>query len=178
MNNNAGNKYRVIEMIRWHWHAPVYGGGTMPEFTTVSVKEAQMRTIPGRQGKFINEYTDYIQQVPQGQAGKLRIGEEEKHPTVRRRLVVAAKAMNIPLIIKRSGTDLYFWREERGGEQPRRGRPRQGRAGNHLPPQSFEAPAEGNLPEENGHGVTEEDSPELGQTGPVVSDAMRRVDPE
>jgi hypothetical protein len=119
MNNNAGNKYRVIEMIRWHWHAPVYGGGTMPEFTTVSVKEAQLRTIPGRQGKFINEYADYIQQVPQGQAGKLRIGEEEKHPTVRRRLVVAAKAMNIPLIIKRSGNDLYFWRQDGGDEQPR-----------------------------------------------------------
>jgi hypothetical protein len=47
----------------------------MPEFTTVSVKEAQLRTIPGRQGKFINEYADYIQQVLTGQAGKLRIGE-------------------------------------------------------------------------------------------------------
>jgi hypothetical protein len=36
----------------------------MPEFTTVSVAEAQMRTIPGRQGAFINEYADYIQQLP------------------------------------------------------------------------------------------------------------------
>jgi hypothetical protein len=117
MNNNAGNKYRVIEMIRWHWHAPVYGGGAMPDFTTVSVQEAQMRTILGRQGKFINEYADYIQQVPQGQAGKLRIGEEEKHPTVRRRLVSAANALNIPLTIKRSGNDLYFWREDTGEEQ-------------------------------------------------------------
>jgi hypothetical protein len=31
---------------------------------------------------------------------------------------------------------------------------------------------------ENDNGVTEEDSPELGQTEPVVADAMRRVDPE
>jgi hypothetical protein len=91
----------------------------MPEFTTVSVTEAQLWTIPGRQGSFMNEYVDYIQQVPQGQAGKLRIGEEEKHPTVRRRLIVAATAMNIPLIIKRSGNDLYFWREEGRGKQPK-----------------------------------------------------------
>jgi hypothetical protein len=92
----------------------------MPEFTTVSVQEAQLRTIPGRQGRFINEYADYIQKVPQGQAGKLRIGQEEKHPTVRRRLVTAAQAMNIPLIIKRSGNVLYFWRQDGGEQQPRR----------------------------------------------------------
>jgi hypothetical protein len=80
-------------MIRWHWYSLYYAGGAMPEFTTVSVTEAQLRTIPGRQGTFINEYADYIQQVPQGQAGKLRIGQGEKHPTVRRHLVTAAKAM-------------------------------------------------------------------------------------
>jgi hypothetical protein len=131
----------------------------MPEFTTVSVQEAQLRTIPGRLGKFINEYADYIQQLPQGQAGKLSLGEDEKHTTIRRRLVSAANALGINLIIKRSGEDIYFWREE----QPRRGRPRRGRAGDHFPPQPFGA---------------EEDSPELGQTEPVVADAMRRVDPE
>src|SRR5918992_3035201 len=95
------------------------GGGTMPEFTTISVQEAQIRTIPGRQGTFINEYADYIQQVPQGQAGKLRIREDEKHTTVRRHLVKAAQAMNSTLIIKRSGNDIYFWRGEGGEEQPR-----------------------------------------------------------
>jgi hypothetical protein len=41
----------------------------MPEFTTVSVPEAQIRTIPGRQGTFMNEYVDYIQQLPSGQEG-------------------------------------------------------------------------------------------------------------
>ena len=91
----------------------------MPEFTTVSVQEAQVRTIPGRQGTFINEYADYIQQVPKGQAGKLRIREDEKHTTVRRQLSTTAKAMNITLIIKRSGNDLYFWRQDGGAEQPR-----------------------------------------------------------
>jgi hypothetical protein len=94
----------------------------MPEFTTVSVTEAQLRTIPGRQGTFMNEYVDYIQSLPQGQAGRLRIGEQDKHLTVRRRLVVAAKALDISLIIKRSGNDIYFWREDTGEEQPRRKR--------------------------------------------------------
>ena len=99
------------------------GGETMPEFTTVPVQEAQVRTIPGRQGKFINEFADYIRQVPKGQAGRLTIGEQEKHTTVRCQLVVAAKTIHIPLTIKRSGTDIYFWRGEGGGdEQPRRRR--------------------------------------------------------
>jgi hypothetical protein len=91
----------------------------MPEFATVSVQEAQLRTIPGRQGAFINEYANYIQQLPQGQAGRLTIGESEKHLTVRRRLVTTANALGIHLIIKRSGNDLYFWREAGEEEQPR-----------------------------------------------------------
>jgi hypothetical protein len=95
------------------------GGRTMPEFTTVSVQEAQLRTIPGRQGRFINEYVNYIQQVPSGQAGKLRVSESENPLTTRRRLITAAQAMHIPLIVKRSGNELYFWREEGGEEQPR-----------------------------------------------------------
>jgi hypothetical protein len=91
----------------------------MPEFTTVSIQEAQLRTIPGRQGSYLNEYVAYIQQVPTGQAGKLRLGAQEKHATVRRRLVSAAQALSIPLVIKRSGSDLYFWREGREDEQPK-----------------------------------------------------------
>jgi hypothetical protein len=106
-------------MIRWQCNSPEHRGGAMPEFTTVSVKEAKLRRIPGRQGSYINEYTAYITQLPKGQAGRLRIGESEKHATVRRRLGVAAKALNIPLTIKRSGTDVYFWKEDKGNEQPR-----------------------------------------------------------
>jgi hypothetical protein len=94
----------------------------MPEFTTVSVQEAQMRTVPGRQGKFINEYADYIQQLPKGQAGRLRGGESENPMAIRRRLAGTAKAMHITLVIKRSGTDVYFWREDGGEEQGSRKR--------------------------------------------------------
>jgi hypothetical protein len=109
----------------------------MPEFETVSSKEAQFTTIPERQGKFINEFADYIRQLSPGKAGKLRIGEQEKHTTVRHRLVTAAKALGINIIIKRSGNNIYFWREEGGGEQPRpsRGRrSRTGRPGSLIPP--------------------------------------------
>jgi hypothetical protein len=172
----------------------------MPEFTTVSVHEAKLRTIPGRQGKFMNEYADYIQQLPQGQAGRLRIGEEEKHPTVRRRLVSAAKAMHIPLTVKRSGTDLYFWREDGEDEQPRSTRrytrrPRAGRPGDLIPPDLLISETEAGVQELTqeettvpdqpvselegvDHEAVVEESPELGQTDQVVEDAMRRVDPE
>jgi hypothetical protein len=106
-------------MIRWHCLLPAYGGGTMPDFTTVSVKEAQLRTIAGRQGRYMNVYANYIQQLPKGQAGRLRIGEEEKPLTIRRRLAVAAQTLGINLIIKRSGSDVYFWKEGDEEEQPK-----------------------------------------------------------
>jgi hypothetical protein len=63
----------------------------MPEFETVSLKEAQLRIIPGRGGKPINEYASYILELPIGQAGKLRILENEKPATIRRRLTQAGK---------------------------------------------------------------------------------------
>jgi hypothetical protein len=91
----------------------------MPEFTTVSVTEAKLQTTSGRQGRYLHEYIDYLTNLTKGQAGKLSVGEEEKHNTIRRRLGVAAKTLGIPLIIKRSGNDVYFWRENGGGEQPR-----------------------------------------------------------
>ncbi len=149
----------------------------MPEFTTVSVQEAKARTIPGRQRTFLNEYVDYIQQLSDGKAGKLRIGENEKHATVRRRLNVAAQALGTTLKIRRAGEDLYFWRKDRGDEQQRSKRSytrrnRRGRAGDYFPPQPFIEPELGE------QGVPEEESPELGQTEQVVVDAMRRVDPE
>jgi hypothetical protein len=109
-------------MIRWHSYAPENGGDTMPEFTTVSMKEATLQTSSGRQKRYLHEYIDYITNLPKGQAGKLRIGEEEKHTTIRRRLGVAAKTLGIPLIIKRSGENIYFWREDGAEEQPRRKR--------------------------------------------------------
>jgi hypothetical protein len=144
----------------------------MPPFAIVSVKEAQLRTIPGRQGKFMNEYAEYIKQLPQGQAGKLRVGAHEKHATVRRRLVAAAKALGIPLTIKRSGENLYFWKEGRGDEQPRSKRSytrrtRRGSPGGLPPPDMLFTE-----PESSEQGVPAEESPELAQ---LASEAERRV---
>jgi hypothetical protein len=51
----------------------------------------------------MNEYAEYIQQLPQGQAGKLPSRENENPLTIRRRLVTAAQVLGVPLIIKRSG---------------------------------------------------------------------------
>jgi hypothetical protein len=139
---------------------PFYGGETMPEFSTISVTEAQMRTVPGRQGTFINEYADYIHQLPNGQAGKLRIGDEEKHTTVRSRLVSAANALGIPLIIKRSGNELYFWRENGGEEQAKSKRryTRRNKRQEETAEQYFSETGELD------HEVPAEESPELGQT--------------
>jgi hypothetical protein len=74
----------------------------------VSIQEAQLRTISGRQGKFITEFADYIQQVASGQAGKLHVLEQENPLTIRRRLVLAAQALGGSLIIKRPSEDVYF----------------------------------------------------------------------
>jgi hypothetical protein len=92
----------------------------MPDFTIVSVQDAKLKTLSGRQRTYMNEYAGYIQQLAPGMAGKLRPLEDEKLTTIRRRLAVTAQTLDITLIIRRSGDDLYFWSESAGGEQPRR----------------------------------------------------------
>jgi hypothetical protein len=86
---------------------------------------------------------------------------EETPATIRRRLGVAAKTLGIPLIIKRSGNDVYFWRENGGGEQPQRKRryTRRAREETTEMEQSFST-SEG----VNHEAVLVEESPELGQT--------------
>jgi hypothetical protein len=154
-------------MIRWHWYVPFTGGRTMPEFTTVPVHEAQLRTSPGRHGQFINEYADYIQQLSSGQAGNLSPTEKENPATIRRRLKAVATALDTKLIIMRSGENVYFWKEDGAEEEPSRTRGRRGRAGDLLLPiQSFSKPPRVEP------GVIEEESPELGQ---LASEAERRV---
>jgi hypothetical protein len=134
----------------------------MPEFTTVSMKEATILTSFGRQKRYLNEYIDYITTLAIGQAGKLRTGEEEKHATVRRRLGVAAKTLGISLIIKRSGNDVYFWREEGGDEQPRSKR----RYTRRMRSEEETIALDQSFSESEGvdHEAVVEESPELGQT--------------
>jgi hypothetical protein len=121
-----------------------------------------MRTMSGRLGTYMNEYADYIQQLPKGQAGRLRCVAGENPLTIRRRLSVAAKALAASLIIKRSGEDIYFWREGREEEQPRRRRryTRRGKRQEELPPPDQSVDELGMVEQ----GIPEEESPELGQT--------------
>jgi hypothetical protein len=99
----------------------------MPEFEIVSVKEAMLRTATPRQGHYFQEYASYIHQLPQRQAGKLHLLDDENPNTIRRRLVLAGQAVGIPLVIKRSGQDLYFWAEPAAVEKPERRRGRRSR---------------------------------------------------
>jgi hypothetical protein len=121
------------------------------------------RTIPGPQGKFINEYAGYIQQLPNGQAGKLQLSEQEKPASIRRRLTQAAQALDTKLIIRRSGMALYFWKETGAEEQPR---PRRGRRPKRQEETALPETPEQYFKEEGelNQGVPKEESPELGQT--------------
>jgi hypothetical protein len=92
----------------------------MPQLHVVSLDEAQ------GQGRYVPEYIELIQQVPEGKAGKLVLSEGENPITARKWLVLAAKAMDIPLGIRRRGRTIYFWvespllQEQKTGGQQRR----------------------------------------------------------
>jgi hypothetical protein len=114
-------------------------GGTMPEFETISVEEAKLMAATGRRGKTLQEYAHYIQQLSEGQAGKLHLLEQENPTSIRKGLVLAAQALGITLGIKRSGQDVYFWVEAQP-EPPAAERPR--RRGRRPRIQEEPAPAE------------------------------------
>ncbi len=95
----------------------------MPTFQLIPLQEARLQTATGRRGQFLQQYADYIQQLPEGQAGKLQVTEDEKVFTVRRRLTIAATALGTRLTVKRLGNELYFWVETAQEEKrPRRRR--------------------------------------------------------
>src|SRR5919106_5817899 len=94
----------------------------MPELQIVSLDEAQ------GQGRHVPGYIELIQQVPEGKAGKLILSEGENPITARKWLILAAKAMDMPLGIRRRGRTIYFWvesalsQEQTTGGQQRRSR--------------------------------------------------------
>jgi len=94
----------------------------MPQLQIVTLDEAQ------GQGRFVPDYVALIQQVPQDKAGKLILSEGENPITARKWLVLAAKAMDMPLGIRRRGRIIYFWvespltQEQTTGAQQRRSR--------------------------------------------------------
>ena len=96
----------------------------MPKFDRVPLGEARMKTASGKRAQIVAEYVRYIEQLGDGEAGRLQAAEGEPITTVRRRLGAAARQLEKSLTIRRTGDEIYFWAEE-----PRRrgrGRPKAG----------------------------------------------------
>ncbi len=94
----------------------------MPKFDRVPLGEARMKTASGKRAQIIAEYVRHIDQLEEGEAGRLQATEGEPITTVRRRLGAAARQLEKSLTIRRTGDEIYFWAEETRGR--RRGRPR------------------------------------------------------
>ena len=101
----------------------------MPTFDRVPLQEAMLKTATGKTAKITQEYLGYIEQLPEGQAGKLQPSEGESVATVRRRLGVAAKLSGKDISIKRQGNEVFFWVQQ----EPR---PRRQRRGSRSDPEA------------------------------------------
>ena len=96
----------------------------MPRFDRVPLGEAKIRTASGKRAQIIAEYVRYIEQLGDGEAGRLQAAEGEPITTVRRRLGAAARQLEKSLTIRRTGDEIYFWAEET--RRRGRGRPKAG----------------------------------------------------
>ena len=94
----------------------------MPTFEVVSVNEAMRKSTGSRRARQVQEYISYIEQLSEGQAGKLTPADGETALTVRRRLSSAAKISGKDLKISRAGDEIYFWVQAATARR-RRGRP-------------------------------------------------------
>ena len=94
----------------------------MPTFDQLPLQEAILKTATGKTAQINQEYLGYIEQLPEGQAGRLQPSEGESVATVRRRLGVAAKLSGKDITMKRQGNEVYFWvqQEPRARRQRRR----------------------------------------------------------
>ena len=94
----------------------------MPKFDRLPLGEAKMKSASGKRAQIIAEYVRYIEQLGDGEAGRLQAGEGEPITTVRRRLGAAARQLARSLTIRRTGDEIYFWAEET--RRRGRGRPK------------------------------------------------------
>ena len=96
----------------------------MPQFELVPMEEALRKSANTRRVIVLAPYLECIEQLTEGQAGKLQPSEDERVTTVRRRLGAAAKLAGKDLTTRRVGDVVYFWRElAKRGRSRRRGRP-------------------------------------------------------
>ena len=96
----------------------------MPKFDRVPLGEAKMSTASGKRAQIIAEYVGYIEQLGDGEAGRLQAADGEPITTVRRRLGAAARQLKKSLTIRRTGDEVYFWAAEK--RKRGRGRPKAG----------------------------------------------------
>lgn len=63
--------------------------------------------------KVMEEYEGYLKQLPDGQVGKIEVTQKDgiKPNTVRSRLVIAIKNLELRIQTKRVGVAVLFWRE-------------------------------------------------------------------
>ncbi len=92
----------------------------MPIFDQMPLQEAMLKTATGKTAQITKEYLGYIEQLTEGQAGRLQPGEDESMAAVRRRLGIAAKLSGKDITIKRQGDEVYFWVQQE--PRPRRQR--------------------------------------------------------
>ena len=84
----------------------------MPIFDRVPLAEARLKTAIGKRAAIIAEYVQYIEELGDGEAGRLQAAEGEPITTVRRRLGAAARQLKRTLVIRRTGDEVYFWATE------------------------------------------------------------------
>ena len=94
----------------------------MPRLELLSVDEAMLKSATGKRAQVLKEYLRYIDELGEGQAGKLEPGEGESVAMVRRRLGAAAKVSGKDVTIKRTGDEVYYWVQNAPRRRGRRGR--------------------------------------------------------
>ncbi len=92
----------------------------MPTFDQVPLQEEMLKTATVKTAQITKEYLCYIEQLTEGQAGRLQPGEDESMATVRWRLGFAAKLSGKDITLKRQGNEVYFWVQQE--PRPRRQR--------------------------------------------------------
>ena len=91
----------------------------MPTMDVVPLREAQLElSLSGKRGALMREYIGYINDVEDGQAGKLTPNEGETTTAIRRRLTSAAALLGKEIESTRQGEVVYFWAQ--GSAPPRR----------------------------------------------------------
>ena len=90
----------------------------------VPLREAQLElSLSGKRGALMREYIGYINQLEDGQAGKLTPDDGETTAAIRRRLSKAAGLVEKEIETTRQGDTVYFWSKD-SGAATRRGRRR------------------------------------------------------